>query len=180
MSAPSAALGLVIGLSGCIIETDDGWHPHHECSVDARTSGAYDGRVTAIDGCTLNLTRITSADTAPEQTRSFGVLPKDAFPFEHLELSVFGPLAEEGEGIAAKIIVTTSDGVSWVTPDGACTANYTSKTCDDDDGDAPGRQYIVEGVECNDPAAAEGKQDLLFEDFLITSTCEPEGKWQFE
>jgi hypothetical protein len=173
--APPAALGLALGLSGCITETDDDWRPHHECSVDARTSGAYDGRITALDGCTLSLTSITEPDAAPHLERDIGVIPKDNFPFGYLIVRFFVPLEDEGEGIDVTIFAT-SDGASWVTPDGACTANYASKTCDNDDGE-PGRQYTIRDLNCSAPAAAEGKQDLVIEDFQITSSCEPESRW---
>jgi hypothetical protein len=174
-SVPPAALGLALGLSGCIIDTNDDWRPHHECSVDARTSGAYDGRITALDGCTVGFTSFTEPDAAPDVERDIGVIPKDNFPFGRLIVRLFVPLEDEGEGIDVTIIAT-SDGTTWATPDGACTANYASKTCDDDDGEK-GRQYTIRDVTCTAPAAAEGKQHLVIEDFQISSSCEPEDHW---
>jgi hypothetical protein len=174
-SAP-AALGLAIGLSGCVIETGDDWEAKHDCRVDGRTSGAYDGRVTAIDGCSFRVTVIGYPDAATHMERRIGVFLKDGFAFGHLDVSLFGELEEEGDAIAAVITATTSDGVSWVTPDGACTADYVSTACVDET-DSPGRRYTVEGVECNQPATAEGKQDLVIEELRITSGCQAESSW---
>ena len=178
MSAPPAALGLLLGLSGCIIDIEDGsgWRALHECSVDVRTRGAYDGRITAVDGCTVGSTSFTPPDAGPDLERDIGVLPKDDFPFARLFVTLYVPLQDEGEGIEVTIHATTIDGVSWATPAGACTANYVSKTCDNDDGE-PGRQYTIQDVHCSDPATAEGEPDLVIEDFELTSSCEPENRW---
>jgi len=177
VSAPSAALGLVLGLSGCIIDVDDGrgWRALHECSVDVRTSGAYDARITAVDGCTVSLTSFTSPDAAPDLERDIGVFPKDDVPFGRLFATLYVPLEDEGQGIEVTI-TAISDGMSWATPAGACTANYISKACMRLDG-TPGRQYTIRDVQCSDPATAEGEQDLVIEDFELTSSCEPEDHW---
>jgi hypothetical protein len=176
-SAPAAALGLVIGLSGCIIDLDDrsGWRAQHECSVDARTSGAYDARITAVEGCTAGLTSFTSPAAAPELDRDIGVFPKDDAPFGRLFVTLYVPLEDEGEGIEV-MITAIRDGVSWTTPAGACTANYISNTCNSLEG-TPGRQYTIQDVHCSAPATAEGEQDLVIEDFELTSSCEPEEHW---
>jgi hypothetical protein len=108
--------------------------------------------------------------------RRIGVFLKDGFAFGHLDVSLFGELEEDGDAIAVVITATTNDGVSWVTPDGACTADYVSSACIGE-GDSPGRRYTVERVDCSGPATAEGKQDLVIEELRITSGCEAESSW---
>lgn len=172
LSCARAIVLCTLLLSGCFSfgERGDGFESDVDCDLKLRTSGAVEGTIERVDGCSDGRMIFANEDGHVEGEISVGAHPRDSRPFHDVVLTFYELLEEAGEGIAVDVWLVIDDSRQWRTPQGACTADYESEPCSDDFVE-DGLRYRITGVECSDPAESESDDPVTIEALTLTSSC---------
>jgi hypothetical protein len=158
--------------SGCATtDRGDDFVSHSECSLTLRTSGAVEGGVNQVEGCTHSRTSFAGENGLEDIQITMGVLPRDSRPYFHVELAFYELLGEAGEGTPVEVLLRVDEDRLWQTPQGACVADYESEACDSEEVD-DGVRYLVSAVDCVDPAERESEEPIAIDQLSLRSSCQ--------
>lgn len=161
---------LLAALSGCIDTSRDGFVAPNDCGLNLRTTGAVEGSVYEVDGCSHGRTSFAAEEGMGEVEITMGATPVANRPFAHVELAFYEELGEAGDGTAVTVLLRIDETRQWQTPDGACVADYESEACSTDDLE-DGVRYLVTAIDCAEPAESDTEEPVTIAELSFTSSC---------